>query len=211
MQNKERDFRLQADRVCCVSGPSQSGKTEFVLQLLNQRYELFRKPLNKILWCYGIHDGNLLNRLHSKGYNTLRGLPKESDIEPHSICVLDDLLTESESSKDVTNMCTRAAHHKPCFVIFISQNLFPGGKDSRTRSLNTHYFVIFKNPRDKLQFETFARQISLTRSRDIIKIYEDATQQPHGYLFIDFTQECPEDKRYRTKIFDLPTSTYELL
>ena len=204
------DFRLRSDRVMCISGPSQSGKTQFVLKLLEQRNEIFLNPLNKILWCYGIRDVNLLNFLQSKDYKTLRGLPKEQDIEPNSICVLDDLLSESESSKEVTNMCTRAAHHKPCFVIFISQNLFPGGKEARTRSLNTHYFVIFKNPRDKMQFEVFARQISPSHSKDLIAAYEDATRNPYGYLFIDFTQECPDDIRYRTNILESPVVYYRL-
>ena len=181
-----------------------------MLKLLDNRHEIFENPLNKILWCYRIHDGNLQNALRSRGYQTLRGLPKEQDIEPNSICVLDDLLSESESSKEVTNMCTRAAHHKPCFIIFISQNLFPGGKEARTRSLNTHYYIIFKNPRDKLQFEVLARQISPTHSKGLISVYEDATRNPHGYLFIDFTQECPEDIRYRTNIFEPPVIYYRL-
>lgn len=204
------NFQLKSDRVMCVSGPSQSGKTEFVLKLLTQRNELFERPLEKVLWCYGILDTNLHYRLQGNGYKTLHGLPKEQDIEPNSICVLDDLLSESESSKEVTNMCTRAAHHKPCFVIFISQNLFPGGKEARTRSLNTHYYVIFKNPRDKLQFEILARQISPTHSKSLIAAYEDATRNPHGYLFIDFTQECPDDIRYRTNIFTPPIVYYRL-
>ena len=204
------DFRLRTDRVMCVSGPSQSGKTEFVLKLLALKDEIFQNPLNKVLWCYGIHDGNLQHILHSRGYKTMRGLPKEQDIEPHSICVLDDLLSESESSKEVTNMCTRAAHHKPCFIIFISQNLFPGGKEARTRSLNTHYYVIFNNPRDKLQFEILARQISPRYSKDLIAIYEDATSKPYGYLFIDFTQECPENMRYRGDILNTSVRYYVL-
>lgn len=205
------DFRLQPYRICCVSGPSQSGKTEFVLRLLRNRHELFRKPLNKILWCYGVHDTSLLTRLHNEGYKTLRGLPKETDIESESICILDDLLSESETSKAVTNMCTRASHHKRFFLIFISQNLFPGGKDARTRSLNTHYYIIFKNPRDKQQFEVFARQILPSRSKDLNAIYEDATRKPHGYLFIDFTQECPDEYRFRTNVLDDPVVYYRLV
>ena len=99
-------------------GPSQSGKTEFVLRLLESKDELFRNPLNKVLWCYGIHNPNLQAHLQSKGYRVHRGLPTEADIVPHSICILDNLLIESENSKEVTNICTRAAHRKPCFCYF---------------------------------------------------------------------------------------------
>ena len=185
----------------CIAGPSQSGKMEFLLQLLKTRHELFRNPIQNVLWCYGIQDNNLQWKLRQEGHRALQGLPKESDLEPHSICILDDLLTESESSKEVTNMCTRAAHHKPCFVVIISQNIFPSGKEARTRSLNTHYFTIFKNPRDKLQFEILARQICPTRSKNLMAIYEDATREPHGYIFIDFTQECLDEYRYRNNMY----------
>ena len=205
------DSRYKTDRLMCAAGPSQSGKTCFVLRLLDERFEQFRKPLKKVLWCYGIHDSSLQQVLQKKGYHSHRGLPNESDIESNSICVLDDLLTESESSKEVTNMCTRLAHHKSCFIIFIVQNLFPAGKEARTRSLNTHYYVIFKNPRDKLQFETFARQSNPHRTKSLIEVYEDATQLPHGYLLIDFNQDCPDNLRYRTHIFDPPMIIYKIL
>lgn len=205
------DLRLQNDRVMCVAGPSQAGKTEFVLQLLKARHMIFRESIKSVLWCYGIQDSRLQWSLQQEGYRSLRGLPKESDLEPYSICILDDLLSQSESSKEVTNMCTRAAHHKPCFIIIISQNIFPAGKQARTQSLNTHYFTIFKNPRDKLQFEILARQISPTKSKALISLYEDATRQPHGYLFIDFTQECPDEYRYRTNILNPPIIIYRLL
>ena len=204
------DLRFRNDRVMCVAGPSQSGKTHFVLNLLDRRQEHFIRPLDKVLWCYGVPDAPLQRLLESKGYQLHRGLPNESDIAPDSICVMDDLLTESQSSKEVTNMCTRLAHHKPCLVILIVQNLFPAGKEARTRSLNTHYYVIFKNPRDKLQFEVLARQIKAHQAKSLISAYEDATQRPHGYLFIDFTQECPDSLRYRTNVLNMPMIIYRL-
>lgn len=204
------DLRFRSDRVMCIAGPSQSGKTHFVLQLLDQRQEHFISPLDGVLWCYGISDPALHRQLESKGYKLHRGLPNEKDIAPNSICVMDDLLTESQSSKEVTNMCTRLAHHKPCLVILIVQNLFPGGKDSRTRSLNTHYYIIFKNPRDNLQFEIFARQIKAHQAKSLISAYEDATQRPYGYLLIDFTQECPDSLRYRANVLDLPVIIYKV-
>ena len=205
------DLRLHNDRSMCISGPSQSGKTQFVLQLLERRSEIFRKPIKHVLWCYGVQNIPLQNELREKGYEVHHGLPQITDLKPNSICILDDLLQESENSKDVTNMFTRAAHHLPCFVIFITQTLFPGGKEARTRSLNTHYYVIFKNPRDQLQFETLSRQIAPKKSKTLIDIYLEATAEPHGYLFIDFTQECPDVLRYRTNILDPPIDCFKIL
>ena len=101
-----------------------------------------------VLWHF---RSCLHHQLESKGYKLHHDLPNEKGIAPNSICVMDDLLTESQSSKVVTNMCTHLAHHKPYLVILIVQNLFLGGKGSRTRSLNTHYYIIFKNPRDNLK------------------------------------------------------------
>lgn len=205
------DFRFYNDRAMCVVGPSQSGKTHFVIRLLDQSNELFRRPIEQVLWCYGIQNSNLQNTLRQKGYQTHHGLPQISDIKPNSICVLDDLLQESENSKEVTSMFTKATHHLPCFVIFISQSLFPGGKEARTRSLNTHYYTIFKNPRDKLQFEMLSRQVAPHQTKSLRDVFLDATASPHGYLFIDFTQECPDDYRYRTDILDTPIRCYKLL
>jgi len=205
------DFRLHSDRAMCVCGPSQSGKTHFVLNLLDRHYELFRKGIKDVLWCYGIQNENFQHMLRAKGYRTHYGLPQLSDIRPNSICIVDDLLQESETSKDVTNIFTKATHHLPCFVIFITQTLFPGGKDARTRSLNTHYYVIFKNPRDKLQFDMLSRQVAPNHSKALRAVFLDATSKPHGYLFIDFTQECPDEYRYRTNILDKPMYIYKLL
>jgi len=108
-------------------------------------------------------------------------------------------------------MFTKAAHHKPCFIIFIMQNLFPSGKEARTRSLNTHYYIIFKNPRDKSQVEFLSRQVLPRKSKALIEVFEAATEKPYNYLFLDFTQECPEDYRLRSHLFEKPMIIYKLL
>jgi UDP-N-acetyl-D-mannosaminuronic acid transferase (WecB/TagA/CpsF family) len=46
-------------------------------------------------------------------------------------------------------------------IVFIGnvQNLFHRGKHHRTISLNAHYMVVFKNPRDVLQIMALANQM----------------------------------------------------
>ena len=202
------DFRLHCDRTMCVAGPSQSGKTSFVLKLLDHRNEIFSCSTNRVLWCYGIYQAKLNAMLQNKGFILHSNIIDVKDIQPYDIVVLDDLIYESKNSGEVTAMFTRAAHHKPCFIIFIMQNLFPPGKEARTRSLNTHYYVILKNPRDKSQIEFLARQVLPRQPKTLVDIFEAATEKPHSYLFLDLTQECPEGYRFRSNLFDKPMLIY---
>lgn len=204
------DFRLYNDRTMAVVGPSQAGKTNFTLTLLDHRNEIFKSSTNRVVWCYGIYQHDLNSQLQQKGYVVHKNIIPVSEIEPNDIIVLDDLLHESKNSQDVTSMFTRAAHHKPCFILFIMQNLFPPGKEARTRSLNTHYYAIFKNPRDKSQVEYLARQISPRNPKALVAVFEDATQKPHSYLFLDLTQECPDEFRFRSNLFDRPIVVYQI-
>ena len=139
------------------------------------------------------------------------GIPKVTDLHPHDIVIMDDLLAPSKDNKDMTTMFTQTAHHLPCFIVFVSQNIFPGGKEARTRSLNTHYYTVFKNPRDRSQIEFLARQMLPGHSKAVVEAYNDATGKPHGYLFFDFTQECPDEYRLRSNILDVPMTVYKLL
>jgi len=204
------DFRLQCDKVLTVSGPSHAGKTVFTLNLLDKRRELFKEPINRVIWCYGIYQPSLFQELQSRNFIRHEGIIPVDKLQSNDVVVLDDLLKESKNSKDVTDMFTRAAHHKRCFIIYITQNLFPDGKEARTRNLNTHYYAIFKNPRDKSQFEILARQVAPRGSKALIEIFQAATEKPYGYLFIDFTQECPEEFRFRSDILKTPMIIYKL-
>ena len=209
MYKTAMDFRLHCNRTMCVVGPSHSGKTTFVLQLLEKKEEVFQCEMKRVVWCYGIYQHELHSKLQEQGHEVHNGIIPVSEIQPYDIVILDDLIHESKNSQDVTAMFTRAAHHKPCFIIFITQNLFPPGKEARMRNLNTHYYVIFKNPRDKSQFEVIARQIRARNVRPLIDIFEDATKKPFSYLFLDLTQECPDAFRFRSNLFEGPMIIYK--
>jgi hypothetical protein len=66
-------------------------------------------------------------------------------------------------------------------------------------SLNAHYIVLFKNPRDANQVSTLARQMYPGRSKFLLEAFRDTTEKPYGYLLIDLK---PDEKyRIRTNIF----------
>lgn len=194
------DARFKNESVFVVSGPSTSGKTVFVTQLIQHRRELFRKPVKGVKWFYSSEGGEPPASQHIKSF---KGLPKQWTrlVDPWDIVVLDDLLIETATNKVLTAAFTRLAHHKPCTLIYITQNLFHKSADSRTRSLNMHYLVMMKNPRDATQISHLARQMYPNCSSALVEVFRRVTDKPYSYLLFDFHQDTPSELRLRTNIF----------
>lgn len=180
-----------------IAGPSRAGKSYFVNKLLQYKDTMFSIKFNEIVWCYGAAVPNL-SVANIKFHH---GIPdmETFEIQRNSLIILDDLM--SETNHNIANLFTKYAHHKSLTVIFIVQNLFPKGKHARDISLNSHYLVVFKNPRDKLQIEYLARQIMPRHSKGVVDVFEQATAKPHSYLLFDLTQQIPDALRLRTNIF----------
>ena len=119
---------------------------------------------------------------------------------------LDDLMQECGKDPQITKLFTQGSHHRNLSVIYIVQNLFHQSKESRTISLNCHYIVLFKNPRDRSQIVHLAKQMYPGQTKFMVEAYADATSLPHSYLFIDLKPHCPEEHRLRSCIFPGETS-----
>ena len=107
----------------------------------------------------------------------------------------------SETDDRVTKLFTKGSHHRNISVMYIVQNLFGKNKEQRTSSLNSHYLVVFKNPRDASQITHLAKQMYPGKLKYVQESFKDATSVPHGYLLLDLRQETPDHLRLRTDIF----------
>jgi len=56
-------------------------------------------------------------------------------------------MSQVVDDKNILNLFTVGSHHRKNSVIFLTQNIYEKGKYARTISLNTHYFILFKNRR----------------------------------------------------------------
>ena len=72
---------------------------------------------------------------------------------------VDELMTRAWQSKQISKLFTEDAHKKNFNRDFSFQNLFYQGREMRTISLNAHYLVLSKKPRDKSQIRYLANQI----------------------------------------------------
>ena len=194
------DLQLLHKSSFIVAGPSQCGKTTLVLDILKHRDILFDKILGKIHWFSATEfPTELCSKKLLDDITFYDGVPCNLDmIKPYEIIVLDDLLEESKNNTLITSLFTRLVHHIPCVVFAITQNLFQASKEVRTRSLNANYIILFKNPRDRTQVATLARQMCAGNGSYLIQVFKDATKNPHCYLLIDLNQNTSENLRLRT-------------
>ena len=186
-----------------VAGPTGSGKTVLVRQILSEHETTIANTQDiSVLWLYGQWQSLYQKSVDNVKIKYVEGLPDVTDIKQgnHTIVVIDDLMSELSGNKALTNLFTKGSHHLNLSVIFIVQNMFHHGKEMRTISLNTNYYLLLKNPRDRLQIEHLARQMFPGTKSFIRDAYKDATNKPYGYLIIDCKSDTPEELRVRTRI-----------
>lgn len=216
----EYDARLKTPFNCIISGASKSGKTTLVNNLLQLSEDIFtQKP--KFVLCYYKYMQNIYTSLLGKKLiNEAISIDDEEftfenireKILPHQdqgcLIIIDDSMTEI--TNDFEQIFTNLSHHHNTSVIFITQNLFYNDKSYRTMSLNADYFFIMKNARDKQQIGILAKQFCPGNSTYVIQSFTDATKSAYSYLLIDFTQDCPDQLRLRSKIFphEFPYTVY---
>ena len=192
------DVRFKHPFTSTVAGPTGSGKTRFVFQLISESQELITPPPERVIYCYSVHQP-IFNDFPQVIFN--EGVPNNAEFDGkyRTLLILDDLMREAGDS--VLDIFTTLSHHRNVSVVFLTQNLFHKSKQSRTMNINTQYLVLFKNPRDALQVATLGRQMYPGHSHFLIEAFKDATERPHGYLLIDLHPTTPEKFRIRTNIF----------
>ena len=190
-QEKCQRFQFKHPFTCIVAGMTGSGMTDWVQSLLTQAYRIINLPPEKIVWCYSQWQPAYMGMLVTIP-NINKGIP--------TALVFDDEMIDAGKDQRIVNLFTRGSHHCNLSVIYIVQNVFHQGKGSRSISLISHYLVLFKNPRDKLQVLTLAKQMYPGHTDVFLKQYEEAVRRPYGCLLIDLKTITQDDCRLRTNV-----------
>ena len=176
---------------------------------IQQAQTVIDQPPERIIWCYWQWQTaytQLLMRIPTIEF--VKGIPKSLendsylDLNIRNLIVFDAKMTEAGKDNRILNLFTKGSHHRNLSVTYIVQNLFHQGKGNRSISLNSHYLVFFKNPRDKLQILTLAKQMYPSKTAWFIKLYEEEVQRPFGYLFVGLRPTTPDRRRLRTNVSD---------
>lgn len=199
---------------CLVAGPTFSGKSVFVRRLISS--DKIQPPPVEIYWCYGEAQPQVFSELEAEwaaehpdrkiyfvnGFTdeVQRRLNENTSIP--KLVIIDDLMQSAGSCKSVAQIFIQGSHHRNISVVYIIQNLFDRGSQSRTISLNCHYLVVFKNPRDRSQVMVLSRQMFPNNARVLSDAFFDATSRPFGYLCLNLKPTTNEGCRLQTNILD---------
>ena len=195
------DPRLKHPFPALVAGPTCCGKTQFVKRLLEAGEDMIDGAPENIIWCYGMYQPAYDEMQRTiRNITFIEGVPR---INPsiRNLVVLDDLIQEPSNNSRITNLFTKGSHHRNLSVIFLLQNIFHHGRQMRDTSLNSHYLILFKSPRDSSQVNHLAKQMFPGHTKYMQESFQDATKKPYGYLLCDLKPDMPCKFRLRSKVF----------
>jgi len=181
-----------------IVGPTGSGKTFFVADLIRKRQEIISTPIEKVIYVYSDFQP-IFYKLQAEDPNILF-TNRIQDIEELTtdpcLIILDDQMDTLGRGKDndlVTRFFIKHSHHRGASVALILQNAFKPGL--REININTQYLVMYDQPRDRSTIRTLARQICPGQAQFLQDAYQKAVQdRDYGYLFIDLH---PRNKKYK--------------
>lgn len=203
---KDSDLKIKYPFSMSISGPSLAGKSQFILQLIKHRDNMFDCNFTRIIFCTpsGHANSDYFEEVkkffprfeHYYGIPDLESLNLENNTLP-VLLIVDDLVYEFLNSSKMVNLITKEVHHKSLGLIFTSQNYFEKSKFGRTIMKNCHYRVLFYNRIDQRELSIISSQIANCPkflSSNFEFLFNKFPNDPSHYLMIDgsFRNSLPD-------------------
>lgn len=207
------DCRLFPPFNMLVAGPSKSGKTTFVSDLLKVSEEMFAvkpdyvilyyssdQPIYRELTSLGlINEMVNFNNIDSNNAEEVRSKVESYQNGNGSLIIFDDTLSNIKSGFE--KIFQEVGHHSKCSLIYITQNLFSNRGPFRDISLQMDYIAVMKNSRNISQIKYLANQLCIGSPELVIKAYLDITQDPFSYALLDCSNKRTPELSIRSRIF----------
>ncbi len=188
-----------------ICGSSGTGKTRFILEDIVLHPD---SPFDKVLFVapkFSLEQEKLRRAKDMMGdrMELIEGLNEQKIQEElessyyegnQTLIIFDDLM--NKKSKYMTDLYT-SGRHRNASICELTQRIFTDGR--RTNRCNTDYYVIF-NFGDKLEFRNLALQLEPKHYKDIMELYDDATEDPHGCLIIDLKHKVHKNMKDNKKL-----------
>lgn len=209
MKSKIRaDVRWNCPFAGIISGPSRSGKTTFIFNMLKRRKELFDSVPTRIVYVYGIWQKAFENKPHIEfiwGIDKILDGTIDFNENENNMLILDDVMEEVSNNKKASTLFTRDMHHKNVTVWFVLQNLYKQGRSMRDIMLNCQIMILFRSPRDVSQVSLLGKQTGI---KGLKTAYEQAIKEPYGYLVINLQPQTDDRLVFHSELFAKHRAVY---
>jgi len=167
----DNDLKFQTPSSICISGPSQSGKSQWILKLIQNKDKLFNCTFVDLIYCVpeNLHFSqnpifDELKKIFPSAQICI-GLPDVLKLNltfdnTPKLLIIDDLMTEFLNSYHMVKLLSIEVHHYNITTIFTLHNLFAPSKFGRTLTRNINYKVLFSNRLDIKEIRNVSLQIS---------------------------------------------------
>ena len=200
---KTEDLKLIHPFSLIISGPTSSGKSTLLFQILENLHQNTDPAIEKVVFIYGVFQEVYKN--YPKFFFTDNF--DYMDIKPTvpTVLILDDVMSCVNNSKKLEELFTRGVHHNKLSVVLTLQNLFYQGSVMKTLRDNAMYIILTRHIQDVSKLDTFARQLERKGSNYFKDSYQDAVSKKYGYLFCDLhphseLRDGPFKIKYRSLI-----------
>lgn len=165
----EDGLKMKTPFAMMISGPSQSGKSEFMLQLVKFREDVFTSKFTRIIYCQA-NSFSPKNKIFFQKLQTqfpqaemIQGLPDISALHLNlnslpTLILIDDLMKEVIQSNQMVDLVTNDVHNFNISVIFVFQNYFARGRHGNTLIRNCQYKVLFYNRIELMELRNISTQ-----------------------------------------------------
>ena len=185
-----------------VAGPSGSGKSKLIFDLLDNLETCTAPQIQKVIFIYGVYQEEYKKypNIHfTDNLEYLNVRPNEN-----TLLILDDLMDQIKDSPVVEKLFTRGRHDN-ISVILVLQSMFYKGKVLKTVRDNATYLALTNHIQDQTRLYTFASQLELKNSSYFLESYQNAMKKRFNYIFVDLhpkslLRDAPYFIKYRSGI-----------
>ncbi|NQY53283.1 MAG: hypothetical protein HRT42_06875 [Campylobacteraceae bacterium] len=199
------DLKLKHPANYLVTGPSQTGKTTFIFNIIENLEHVITPVIKNVVYIYGMYQ-KMFKKYEKKVFFTDDLKYISASFDTPTLLILDDVMLSLGNSTELLELFTVRGHHRSISVILVLHNIFSIGKVFKSLKDNTHYYYITEYLQDMIKLKIFARQIGDSQDPNyFMSSYLDAIREKYNGLLVDVhpKSELRKIAKYRSKVHQI--------
>lgn len=215
-------LKLHCPCAISVSGQSRSGKSSWMVKLVQNRDLLFDAKFDRIIYC----ESEALSHQSSKVYDAIKasfpgserclGLPDinqlqlTADPSTFKLILLDDLMISLLKSESMLELVLILVNHAKCVLVYSVHTSFFQTKFAKTMQRNTDVRILFYNRLDQTELRIISCQLGKKPSflLECFKFLHD--KFPNDYYPYILISGQPQNKQFYVRTHIFPNENNEI-